>query len=57
MAKVATAATHMAGLLHVLGDDEVPTSGEVVCDLQVGVGVTGSFPTNIHHTPGWSAQC
>lgn len=27
-------------------------AGEVLCDLQAGVGVTGSFPTNTDLTPG-----
>lgn len=51
MAKVATAAIYMASCVF-WGKMRECTAGEVVCDLQVGVGVTGSFPTNIRHTPG-----
>lgn len=51
MAKVATAGIHMASCV-CWGKMREPTAGEVVCDLQVGVGVTGSFFTNICHTPG-----
>lgn len=51
MAKVATAAIYMASCV-CWGKMRERTAGEVVCDLQVGVGVTGSFPTNIRYTPG-----